>query len=356
MSTGYPQQQADDASLGLIRVGPVVLSYPNLFVPREVKNEDGTSKMQYDAEFLIYDDHPQRDQLVQMIYSAIMAVAQKSWGQNWQMMLQRTMASDKAPMRRISMSKSFKPGDKDGFKVKGKSAKAIPVSKKNPASPPGQVALMAVTNAEEAYPGVYVVAELKAHAYSHPRGGDGISWWLNQIALVMDGPRLGQSVTPPEEAFAAFNFDAYPALQGIQTPTSTMMGAMGSMPGVSAPTTGMPGMPPVQPPAFAGMPGMPGPVGMPGSVPAAPPAAAVALPQGYAAPMQPQGMPPQIGMPAVAPPAVQTMPGIPGMAPAYGQAPPQGFPTPGMPGMPPQMGMPQQQPGIQIPGMPGVPY
>ncbi len=342
MSTAAP---VDDAKLGLVVIGPVTLSYPNLFVPRVNKDEQtGEEKSSYDMELIIYDDNPRVNDIVQKAYAAVTAVAQAAYGQHWQHYLNQMMQSDKAPIRRLSRGKSFKPGDKDGFRIKAKSGRTIPVTKIDPNSPPNNRTLLPVKDAEEAYAGVQVLAEIKAHKYSHPRGGDGISWWAQQIVLVADGPRLGQSGRPPEEAFAEFNLAEFSGPMGVAAQNADQIARqMGG------------GMM---------MPGMPGPVGVPGM---SMPSAVVTPPQQFGMPQQ--TMPPQIGMPAAAPPPVMnmpgvmpqtqppgTMPGVPGMMP--GQAP-QGMPMMGgAPGMMPQMPgmMPTGQPGIQMPGMPGQPY
>lgn len=337
MNTAAPL--VDDSKLGLVVIGPVTLSYPNLFVPRVNKDEQsGEEKSSYDMELIVYDDNPRVNDIIQKAYGAVAMVAQAAYGQHWQHHLNQLMQSDKAPIRRLSRGKSFKPGEKDGWRIKAKSGRAIPVTKIDPSSPPNQRRLLPVRDAEEAYAGVQVLAEIKAHKYSHPKGGDGISWWAQQIVLVADGPRLGQQGRPPEEAFAEFNLSEFAGPTGIAAQNADQIASqMGG------------GM----------MPGMPGPVGIPGmSMPTSTPPAAVTPPQQFGMPQQ--TMPPQIGMPAAAPPPVMSMPGMmsgpPGMMP--GQAP-QGMPMMGgAPGMMPQMPgmMPTGQPGIQMPGMPGLPY
>lgn len=58
-----------------------------------------------------------------------------------------------------------------------------------------------VTDPESAYPGRWARASLSVFAWSHPQGGRGVSFGLNNIQLLDDAPAFGAGRSKPSDDF-----------------------------------------------------------------------------------------------------------------------------------------------------------
>lgn len=293
-STAPQQPQAADDPTSIV-VGPVVISYPKLFVP-EINKRKPTDPPKYSGEFLVYAS----ERAAQDIYSKLMAATQAAIQAFWP---GKNVTLSRSPVRNLAEknNQSYPPG----FFFRANSPRKPSVLKGNP--------MVHVTDPDEIYPGAICWVQIKAAAFDTD-GSKGVKFYLNSVLKAADGPRL----VPERDGMADFAAHLPNIQFNLQQP-------------------GMQGMSGMMPPQQMMQPPMQQPMGMPGMMP-------------------PQQQP--MGMPGMMPPQQQPM-GMPGMMPQHPTGMPQQMmqPPTGMPGMMPQqhpMGMPQQM--MQPPlGMPGVP-
>lgn len=78
-----------------LKLKNVRLSFPQLFVPKGIRQADGTmSDPKYNASFLFGRDHPQFKE----ISDAIVSVAKEKWPTTWQVHVKAAKAQDKLPI------------------------------------------------------------------------------------------------------------------------------------------------------------------------------------------------------------------------------------------------------------------
>ena len=224
-----------------VTVGPVVISYPNLFIPRRKDAKDPNSPMTYSAEFLIYHDNPKGQQLINQLMAAADIVCQEKFKRSIHTM-------EKKPVRDLAVRQSDKPG----FFFSANSSNKPTVLAGNPPMP--------VTDSEVVYAGSLVYVAVKAAAYEN-NGNRGIKFFLNSVWKVADGTPL----VAKRDALADFQgvmgevgqYAAAPVQAAPQAyyPPQPQMAQVPPMPGQPPMAYGMP---PGYPPAAYGQPQMPG--------------------------------------------------------------------------------------------------
>ena len=267
-------------------IHPMAISYPKIFPSKAEKQDDGTLK--YGAELWMYADNPRYAETYQQLMQAIGLATQDKWANQ---QVRFTHEAIKA------LSSKNDPPEKEGFFIRATSYSAPKVLRRG--ATPGTY--VDVEDPEDAYPGVIVAAVVNASGYEYtdPKSkvtSRGVRFWLNQVLLLKDGPRLdsGSGGLPPEQTFGT-------VLNQLEfgTLTSGAASAVQGMPQMP----GMPGMAPQQP-QYPGMPqapaGMPQMPGMPGEAPQQPQYPGMPQ-QGFIAPGGVPGFPqqPQYGVPGV---------------------------------------------------------
>jgi len=262
-----PTAQLEDR----LTVGPCIISYPNLFVPREKMGDPSTK--QYSAEFIVLMETPEQQAQAQQIYQRLLTVANTVSQHKFQ---RNADAFRNKPIRSLAERKGFE--NRPGFFF---SAKSI-VDPTKPNSRPDVLIgnpPVVVTDPDVVYAGAIVYCNIKAYAYDNG-GNQGVGWFLNSVLKAGDGPRLA----------------------GERNAASDYADVMASIPVTQVPPAGF------VPPAYT----------------------ATTAPSGYSAPPayppQAYGQPAAAVPPAFAPPQQYGVPPQGYAQPAYQQPPMPGFP------------------------------
>ena len=185
------------------------MSYPTLLEPRKV--DPAKPEMQYGVEMLFRvaatPESTKRGEKVVSIESlktAAMEAVKEKWG--------ATPTSWPKDLKE-KLGKLFKKGDDD--KVADKDGYGVGViyvraNRKEAFGPPTVVdqLVVPVTDKNLIYGGAYARAKIHAYAWSHPTGGNGVSFTLDMLQLVRDGEPFGNRTT------AADAFEAIPTPSG----------------------------------------------------------------------------------------------------------------------------------------------
>jgi hypothetical protein len=236
-----PPQQSQAASDGTkMIIGPVVLAYPNLFAPRKLTDKervDGKTP-KYDCEMWIYSSSPYAQVLMPKLAAAVQTACSDKWGN-------RIPNFRDQPIRNLG-EKTNAPSESGWF--------IRPKSHQRPAVLIGQE-MTPVTDSELIYSGCIVYAEVRASAYVHESGSNGVTWYLNWVLKVADGPRVvSEEASYKSLDVSQIRFDLRPA-GGFTPPTG-----WGQQPVPQMPNWGQPSQAPnwgQQPPAQQAMPQMP---------------------------------------------------------------------------------------------------
>jgi len=156
--------------------GKVTITFPVLFEPKENLSGD----LKYSCSLLI--DKGDQDTVSKMKAEIAKAIT-KGKDKHWNGKLPKFRYE---PLR--DGDEELDSGDKEGPEYKGK---FFVNTSANVDSPPGIVGpdAMPLMDQQAIYSGCVVRADIKAFPYK--RGGNnGVGWWLNNIMLVSDGPRL----------------------------------------------------------------------------------------------------------------------------------------------------------------------
>lgn len=253
-----PTAQLEDR----ITVGPCMISYPHLFVPRHKMGAKDGPKF-YSAEFIVLMETPEQQAQANQIYQRMMLVANTVAQQKFQ---RNADAFRNKPLRSLAEKKGFE--NRPGFFFSAKTGEQY-----RPDVLIGNPPVVA-TDPDQVYAGAIVYCTIKAGTYDEG-GNQGVKWYLNSVLKVGDGPRLAG------ERDAAADYADILANMPVTQQSAPQMQFTASQP--MAPGA------PVYPPQAYGQ-------------PAAPVAPASYPPQQY-------GVPPQ----GYAPPAFQQppMPGFP---------------------------------------------
>lgn len=249
-ASSAPQQPAPAAQDPTrVTVGPLVISYPNLFIPRRKDAKDPNSPLMFSAEFICFAENPAYQAIAQKLMAAAEVVCQEKFKRSINTM-------EKQPLRPIKI----RPGheNREGFFFGANSNANFSKPQVFVGNPP-----QPVTDPDVIYPGAIVYVGVKAGAYES-NGNKGIKFYLNSVLKCADGTPL----VAPRDA------------------TRDFADIMGEIPMTTV----------FAPPAAAY--GAPAGFAMPPAMPPGPPQMPAYPPQGYAAPPVHPGYPQQ----PVAPP------------------------------------------------------
>lgn len=160
----------------MITLNAVVLSYPQLFTPRQVRGE---GKPKYSAS-LIIDPRTQKPQLEAM-HQAIIAACDKAWPKGeWKEKRKGGDMKFRWPLREGDKDRPGEMGYVGMYYVNAKSDQAPMVVDQN---------VQAVLDQSKIYPGLIVNALINFFPYNNM--STGVAAGLNGIQIVRDGERLG---------------------------------------------------------------------------------------------------------------------------------------------------------------------
>jgi hypothetical protein len=174
-STTQPTSRPDTPD-DRITVGPFILSYPHLFVPRPkmgfTPKPGETPKLEYSCELICYSSSPAANQIYTQLQQAANTVSMRKF--------QRGLDGLKnQPIRSLAEKKT--PPAEPGFFLSANTTQ-------KPATVVGDPPV-AVVDPEEMYAGCFVYANLTPAAYDVDLSR-GVKWYLNSVWKVGDGPRL----------------------------------------------------------------------------------------------------------------------------------------------------------------------
>lgn len=256
------QAKADDPTR--VVVGPLVISYPNLFIPRRKDSKDPSSPLVYSAELICFAENPAYQTIYQKLMTAANIVCQDKFKRSIDTL-------EKQPLRPIKIRPGMEARNGFFFGANSNAQYGKPnVYVGNPAVP--------VTDPDVIYPGAIVYVTVKAGAYDS-NGNKGIKFYLNGVLKAADGtplvtPRDGardfdgvmaeMPATPPQQSFQAPPMSGYDPAQQYQAPPTHSYPPQGAPMVANVPQ--MPGYPPqvyAQPQVMPPMPGYAMPAGYP---------------------------------------------------------------------------------------------
>jgi len=247
-SVTQPQPAQAAAPDDRITVGPLILSYPNLFVPRENKlaKPDPTKPpvLQYSAEFICYNSFQTVAEIYQKLHQAAEAVCRRELKCGLEGLRNQ-------PLRSLAEKKT--PAAEPGFFFSANTQSKPGVLKGNPPEH--------VVDPEELYAGCFVYANITPSAYDVDLSR-GIKWYLNSVWKVSEGPRLAPERNPMEHyAHLLGQVPVNLAQPQHQAPPQQQAPPGYGQPpvqGYAAPAYGQPPQGYAQPPAAQAPPQMPG--------------------------------------------------------------------------------------------------
>lgn len=174
----------------VIKLLDVRLSYPSLFAPTAMKNNDGSSgKSQFQATFLL--DKKKHAGVIKQLEAEIQRVALDKFGK-------------KVPLKHVCLHDGSEKEDKEGY-----GDDIMFVIAKSETRPPVVDRDMTplVKDDGKPYAGCYVNATISLFAYSHPTGGKGVSASLRAVQFLRDGESFGAGPVNAEDEFEAVTDD-----------------------------------------------------------------------------------------------------------------------------------------------------
>lgn len=247
-ASSAPQQPAALANDPTrVTVGPVIISYPNLFIPRRKDAKDPNSPLMYSAEFIVFAENPAYQAIAQKLMAAAEVVCQDKFKRSINTM-------EKQPLRSIKI----RPGheNRDGFFFSANSNAQYPKPNVFVGNPP-----VPVTDPEIIYPGAFVYVSVKAGAYES-NGNKGIKFYLNSVLKCADGtPLVARRDAINDFADVMNEIPATPAVPAFQAPPAP---AGYAMPPAAPPMPGYPQQGYAAPPVHPGYPQQPVAPPMPG--------------------------------------------------------------------------------------------
>lgn len=184
--TPAPQGQPAAAERLRITVGPFVLSYPSLFVPKAKMGEKlqpgQAPTLRYSAELMCYADAPEAGALYAKLTEAANQVCLPKFGKTVDSPVFRNK-----PVRNLAEREKYV--GKPGFFISAKCSQKPSVVVGNPP--------VAVVDPEELYAGCIVYANITPATYDNE--SKGVMWFLNSVWKVGEGPRLAIERDPSSD-------------------------------------------------------------------------------------------------------------------------------------------------------------
>lgn len=224
-----PQKQTEDPCR--VTIGPAVLSYPKILIPEMKKSDkaDREDYLQYSCEFWVYESNPRYNEILQKLTTAFNAAVLAGWPDG------RVPRFPNLTIKRLHDNVKYEgePGlmirANTNAKNKTGQDRKLRVVKGKPPVP--------VTDAEDVYPGVIGYASVTAAHYKLDTGS-GVKWYLNEVWLTADGPRLVRESRSDfegmeDQVVCSFNSapDMFAGMPGYSPPAG-----MYQMPGMPQPT------------------------------------------------------------------------------------------------------------------------
>lgn len=167
-----------------------VLVYPHLFQPRVMK-DSGNQTPKYQTVVLIpmgYNMAP--------LHTLALKAAEKLFGSDAQRLIQAGVIKSpfRKQMEKAALGQLGYSNDPAAVYLNVSSEQA-----------PGVVGpdLQPILDPAKVYGGVIANVQVNAFAWNHPTGGKGISFGLQNVQIVRDGPKLGGGNPDPKNAFKA---------------------------------------------------------------------------------------------------------------------------------------------------------
>ena len=162
-------------------------SFVNLTKPHNMPGETDEDKARYQITIVL----PKKDKFWKTINEQIDATASEKW--------------TKVPK---ALKRPIKDGDAedDDGELKYPEFEGCYTLQVSTKRKPGVVdkALQPILNADELYSGAWYRASIKPYAWSHPTGGNGVSFSVDNVMKVKDDTPLGGAAEAPEKEFAEF--------------------------------------------------------------------------------------------------------------------------------------------------------
>jgi Protein of unknown function (DUF2815) len=167
----------------------VTIVYPNVFKPTVPKGSNPDATPAYSVTVLLPPGYDMTE-LNQILFTA----ATRTFGSDAARFIQSGVI--KSPYRNQAEKAAL---GKEGFSAEP-GAKYINVKSERQ---PGVVdqTLQPVLDPTKVYGGKVCNVQVSAFAWNHPTGGKGVSFSLQNIQLVRDGPRLGNANPDPKTVF-----------------------------------------------------------------------------------------------------------------------------------------------------------
>lgn len=203
------------------------LSYPALLEPRAPDPSKPNEKV-FGCEMLFRVAHTPESQKrgeelvsIENLKAAAKAAIVEKWGADQA----RWPKGLKIPFKKGTEGKA---AEKDGY---GEGVVYVRATRKPEFGAPVLVDQLVapVVDKNAVYGGMYCRAKVHAYAWSHPRGGDGVSFTLDMIQLVKDGEPFGNRMS------AADAFDSLP-MPTAKVPAGTATGKVADSSATPAPT------------------------------------------------------------------------------------------------------------------------
>lgn len=159
-------------------VGPFVLSYPSLFVPKAKMGEKlqpgQQATMRFSGEFMVYAASPEAGAIYQKLTDAANTVAMQKFGKTTDSPIFRNK-----PVRNLAEREKYQ--GPAGFFITANSSQKPSIVVGDPPT--------ACTDPDELYAGCLVYINVAPSAYDVD-GSKGVKWFLNSVWKVGEGPRL----------------------------------------------------------------------------------------------------------------------------------------------------------------------
>lgn len=174
------------------------LSFPNLLKAQTKKNDNGTTKEEYNCVLLF----PKSTDL-KALKDDVAKVARDEWGDKadaWikDGLIKHPFLDGDGPQGLSKKSGERHAGYEGCTFIRCGSTKRPKVVDKK---------VMPVTSEDEIYAGCYGYAVINAYAWTNDKGGKGVSFGLNMFQVAKDGERLGGGGGDPSQHFEAIPED-----------------------------------------------------------------------------------------------------------------------------------------------------
>lgn len=182
-----------------VRLARLSITTPYIGKDAAIDPTTGKAVGKYHADLILGPNHPQLEAFKTLMRQAVM----KKFGDQWEVALEQIRTSDKTALHRGDVNRAGKP----------EYAGQLYISANNDDQPTivvtengvnianrGTPVVLTPSHALYPYPGSYANVQVSVFAYSHPKGGKGVSAQLMGLQFLRHGTRLqGSSVSSAGE-------------------------------------------------------------------------------------------------------------------------------------------------------------